>query len=182
MYRWLAAHNIKTTDVEIVQLDASALSQAFAQGNIDAMFAWEPYNYNASSKIPTLSESWTTELYSGRHTVVMNTDYLQKNSIVAERVIRGFIKAEEYIKNYPEDAKKVVMEKTGMSDVALNKLWGEYIYKVQLDDKFLNIINDESSWIKSSTGKSSTVDVTKLVNPTYLRNVNSSLVGGAFKS
>lgn len=181
MYRWLESHNIKTSDVKIIQLDAAALSQAFIQGDIDAMFAWEPYNYNASSKIPTLSESWSTELYNGRHTIVMNSDYLQNNKIVAEQVIKGFIKAENYIKNNPEDAKKIVMDKTGMSEEALNKLWNEYTYKVQLDDKLLNILNDESTWIKLSESNNSKVDATQLVNPTYLLNVDAGRVGEVFR-
>lgn len=181
MYRWLESHNIKTSDVQIVQLDAAALSQTFVQGGIDAMFAWEPYNYNASSKIPNLAASWPTELYNGRHTVVMNSDYLQKNGPVAERVIKGFVRAEDYIKNNPEDAKKIVREKTGMSEEALNKLWNEYVYKLELDNKLLDIVNDEAAWIKSSAGNGSNVNATQLVNPAPLLNVDATRVGKMIK-
>jgi NitT/TauT family transport system substrate-binding protein len=108
MYRWLEANNIDKVDVDIIPLDAGALSQAFVQGEIDVMFAWEPFNYNAISKIPTLAESWPTKLYSGRHTVVVNDNYLKANPKIAEAVIRGFIKAENYIKTNPNEAKKLL--------------------------------------------------------------------------
>jgi len=182
MYRWLSANGIKPNEVTIVQLGAAALAQAFVQGDIDVMFAWEPYNYNAVSKIPNLSESWPTELYSGRHTVVMNDTYSQKNPDVVVRVIKGFVKAEDYIKSNPADAKKIVMEKTGMSQAALDGLWGEYIYKVESDDQLLGILNDEASWIKSSEGNTSTRSAMDLVNSTFLLKVDSGRVGRSFKS
>jgi len=182
MYRWLEANNIKVSDVTIIQLDAAALSQSFIQGNIDAMFAWEPYNYNAASKIPNDSESWPTELYSGRHTVEMNSEYSKSHADVVEKIIRGFIKAEKYIKNNPDEAKKIVMNKTSMSKEALNKLWDEYTYTVQLDDGLKDILNNETSWIKSSGDSSVKGDMSDLVNPTFLLNVDPARVGGVFKS
>lgn len=181
MYRWLEAHNINVSNVEIVPLDASALSQAFTQGAVDVMFAWEPHNYNASSSIQSLSKSWPTDLYNGRHTIVMNSAYLKNNGTKAEQVIKGLIRAEEYIKNNPEDAKRIVMERTGMSEVALNKLWDEYVYKVQLDDELENIIDSEASWIKSSEKNKISDDTTRLVDPTFMLNVDKSRVGEVFK-
>jgi ABC-type nitrate/sulfonate/bicarbonate transport system substrate-binding protein len=181
MYRWLEEHGIKVDEVEIIQLDAGPLAQAFVQGDVDAMFAWEPHNFNAYSKASTTAESWPTELYSGRHCIIMNTDYYDNNTDKAEKIIRGFIKAEEYIKNNPEDAKRIVREATGMSEDALNNLWEEYTYKVQLDDGLLDIINGEAAWIKSSENNASAVDLTQLVNPNALLNVDPSRLGGAFR-
>ncbi len=181
MYRWLEDHDIKSTDVSIIQLDAAALSQAFVQGNIDAMFAWEPHNYNAASKIPNLSKSWPTEIYNGRHTVVMNSDYARAHPETVDRLNKGFLRAEVYIKDNPDAAKKIVMERTGMSASALNALWDEYNYAVGLDDGFLDIIKDEASWIKSSEGNSSQADVLKLTNPASLLRVDTNKVGKAFK-
>lgn len=177
MYRWLEAHDIKTDEVEIIQLDAAALSQAFVQGDVDVMFAWEPYNYNASSKVPNTSESWPTELYSGRHTINMNTAYLGENPEVAKKIIKGFIKAEEYIKNNPEEAKRIVMERTNVSEDALNALWSEYTYKVQLDDQFSTILEEEADWISSSDNSDSTIDPTKMIDTTFLSAVDAGRVG-----
>ena len=176
MYRWLEAHDIKTSDVTIVQLDAAALSQAFVQGEVDVMFAWEPYNYNASSKVADVSESWPTEVYSGRHTINMNTAYLENNPEVAKKIIKGFIKAEEYIKSNPEDAKKIVIERTSMSEDALNALWDEYVYKVQLDDQFSTILKEEASWIRLNDGGNSTIDATKMVDASFLSEVDAGRV------
>src|SRR5690606_22341142 len=120
-------------------------------------------------------KSLPTELYSGRHCVVMNSGYFQNNTDKAERIIKGFVKAEEYIKNNPEDAKKIVRDRTGMSEEALNELWGEYTYKVQLDDGLQSIIDDEAAWIKSNENTDSNVDLSKFVNAKALLNVDPSL-------
>ncbi|MES2876223.1 MAG: NrtA/SsuA/CpmA family ABC transporter substrate-binding protein [Patescibacteria group bacterium] len=181
MYRWLEANGIKKDEVEIIPLDATALSQAFVQGNVDVMFAWEPHNYNASSKIATMSKSWPTELYSGRHTIVMSSDYLKNNPAAAERVIKGFIKAESYIKNSPDDAKKIVIDRTGMSKDALDKLWGEYDYTVGLDDELAKIIKDQSSWISASQNDDPSVDLNGFVNSAHLLQIESARVGKTYK-
>lgn len=183
MYRWLEAHNIKISDVKIVPMDAAALSQAFVQGNIDVMFAWEPYNYNAVSKIPNLAKSWPTDagLYNGRHTIEMNSAYLRDHSDVAERIIKGFIKAEDFIKSNPDEAKQIVMERTSMSKDALDGLWNEYTYKVELDDEFLSILSNEATWINANSDNKSNLDPAKLVNPTFLQNVDAERVGKVFR-
>lgn len=182
MYRWLEQNNISQNEVEIIQLDAAALSQAFVQGDIDAMFAWEPYNYNAASKLPNLAESWSTEIYSGRHTVVMNNDYASQKPEVAESLIKGFIRAQEYIKNNPEEAKRILMDRTKISEDTLNGLWEEYIYKVQLDDGFLDIIQDQASWITTSQDLKPNKDAARLIDPSYMLAVDDKRVGGAFKN
>lgn len=177
MYRWLEAHDIETDEVEIIQLDAAALSQAFVQGDVDVMFAWEPYNYNASSKVSDTAESWPTELYSGRHTINMNTSYLEDNPEVAKKIIKGFIKAEEYIKNNPDDAKRIVIERTNMSEDALDALWSEYAYKVQLDDQFSAILKEEAAWISSNGDIDSTIDATMMIDTTFLSAVDAGRIG-----
>lgn len=180
MYRWLEAHGIKTNEVTIVPLAAGSISQAFIQGDIDAMFAWEPLNYSAYSKIPTLATSWPTDLYSGRHTVVMKSSYLDKNTAVAERVIKGFLLAEKFIQTNPDESKSIVAQATGMSKEAVDKLWSEYTFKVQLDDGLKTILNNEANWI-SSTGKTAlSVDPAKIVDPRAMLSVDPGSIGGAF--
>lgn len=180
MYRWLEDQGIGSNEVEIIQLDPPALSQAFVQGNIDVMFAWEPHNFNAYSKIAEKSKSWPTELYSGRHTVVMNSSYLNSNTAVAERIIKGFLLAEDFIKNNPEESKRIVREATGISSEALNNLWGEYTYKIQLDNEFKTILTDEADWIKKTGNNSTNVNAANIVDSRALRSAEPRRVGGGF--
>lgn len=176
MYRWLEEHEITEDQVEIIQLDAAALAQAFVQGDIDVMFAWEPYNFNAVSKNPDLAESWPTEIYQGRHTVVMNSAYAANHNEAVSRLIRGFIAAQEFIETHPEEAKRIVVDRTGISAEALDGLWDEYTYKVQLDDALLSIVEDEADWIQPGS-----VDgVKSIVNPEFMLAVDTARVSGGY--
>lgn len=177
MYRWLEANNIKVSEVEIVPLDATALGQAFVQGNVDVMFAWEPHNYNASSKIASRSKSWPTELYAGRHTVVMNSDYSSKHQDVAEKMLKGFIEAEQFIRAHPDAAKAIVRERTKMSSEALEELWKEYDYTVGIDEGLYDIIDDQSSWIASEQNPQSRSSAAGLVNVKFLTDLEPGRVG-----
>ena len=180
MYRWLEANNIQPNEVEIIPLDATALAQAFVQGNVDVMFAWEPHNFNASSKISSMAKSWPTDLYEGRHSVVMNTEYYNKNMGTSEKMIKGFVKAQEFIQSNPDEAKKIVLDRTGMSAQALNGLWKEYGYEVGLDNDFASILEGQSDWINANQAKSAK-DPLKLIDSRALMNVDSTKVDKTFK-
>ncbi len=184
MYRWLAANNIKTSQVTIIPFsNPSAMVQALVQGNIDAMFAWEPYNYDVTNEIPALARSYLTpaNLYSGRTTVVMNSSYLNSHLDIAKGIIEGLIKAVDYIHSNPNDAKKIVMARTGMSMNSLDALWNEYDYKVELDNGLQAILNNETSWIKSTGGDGANIGPSKIVNSKVLLVINSNKVGSDFK-
>lgn len=180
MYTWLKEHKIGINEVNIIKLDPKGLSQAFIQGEIDAMFAWEPHNYNAYSKIPHLALSWATELYDGRQVVIMNKNYLDSNQLVAERLARALIHAEQFIEENPQESMKIVRESTGLSQSAVEALWPEYRYQVDIDKDLVAILEKESQWITLGKTSSSHLDLSQMVDARALRAVDATRVKGKF--
>lgn len=181
MYRWLEAHDIRPDDVDILAMDPPTMVQAFVQGDIDAMFAWEPHNFNAYSQIPDLSASWPTELYSGRHSIIMNADYLSAHKAAAEKIIAGFIKAEGFISEHPAEAKAIVEKVTGIDAAVLDSLWDEYVVKVELDNGLLSILGDEAQWISETDGVKQLPDFADFIDAAPMLAVESERVGTDYK-
>lgn len=146
MYLWLENYDIKPEQINIVSMKPPTMVQGILQGEIDAFFAWEPHNYKAYSQAPDSLKNWETSLYSGRHSIIMNQDYVKNNPEVVEKLILGFIDAENYIKGNPESAKEIVAKTANMDMVTLDSLWDEYKVSVELDDNILPILNKEAAW------------------------------------
>jgi ABC-type nitrate/sulfonate/bicarbonate transport system substrate-binding protein len=146
MYLWLENYDIKPEQINIVSMKPPTMVQGLLQGDIDAFFAWEPHNYKAYSQDPERLKNWETNLYSGRHSIIMNQAYVKANPEVVEKLILGFIDAENYIKDNPESAKEIVAKTANMDMDTLDSLWDEYKVSVELDDNILPILNKEAAW------------------------------------
>jgi ABC-type nitrate/sulfonate/bicarbonate transport system substrate-binding protein len=123
---------------------------AFVKGDIDAYFAWEPHIYYAQKQLPQESTVFLAgEVYHGRHSVAMNKEFVRTHPKVVEKLIRGFLRAEKFVSEKPEEAMAIVSKITGMDVEALKTLWPEYKVTVQLDSQLIQILNQEARWARS---------------------------------
>lgn len=173
--RWLDANDLTTQDLEIVALDPPSLVQAFIQGDIDAMFAWEPHNYNAYSELGANAMSAPTELYEGRHSIIVNANFPQSHPGEARLLLQGLQRAEVFISEHPAEARAIVSEATGMDEDVLEQLWTEYEFRIGLDAGLLTILQDEAEWIAASEG-GTVPELISFIDPSSLRAVDPGLV------
>jgi len=151
MYRFLEANGMTAKDVQITNMSPPEMVTALVSGNIDAFFAWEPHIYYAREHLPTTTSVYSAgDLYAGRHSVAMNQDYVNTHPEVVGKLIRGFIAAERFVAEHPDEARAIVERRTGMEDRALRQLWGEYKVNVQFDAGYLAILESEARWARSA--------------------------------
>lgn len=173
--RWLDANHLTSEDVEIIALDPPSLVQAFLQGDVDAMFAWEPHNYNAYSQLGHLAASAPTTLYEGRHSIIMDRQFTTSHPDEARLLLEGFRLAEKFIAEHPAEAKAIVAKATGVDPEVLEQLWGEYNFRIGLDDRLLAILQDEAEWIVASEG-GEVPELASFIDAKALRAVDPALV------
>jgi ABC-type nitrate/sulfonate/bicarbonate transport system substrate-binding protein len=150
MYEFLRANNIKLDQVKIIDLEPPDMVTALVNGDIDAYFAWEPHIYYAQNRIPEKTIVFMPgDLYSGRHCVAMNQEYVRSHPAVVEKLIRGFLRAETFVQENPDSAQAITSKVTGMPVDALKAIWPEYETKVVLDSNLVNILTKEALWARS---------------------------------
>ncbi len=153
MYRFLEANGLTPKDVKITNMGPPEMVTALVSGDIDAYFAWEPHIYYARQRLPHGTAVYPPgDLYSGRHCVAMNQDYVAAYPDVVLKLIRGFIRAEQFVAEHPAEARAIVAMRTGMDDAALRDLWSEYDVKVQFDRAFVPILDSEARWARGVQG------------------------------
>lgn len=179
MYKFLEKHDIGLDEVKITNMSPPDMVISLVQGNIDAYFAWEPHVYYAKQQLGEKAIVFEPqELYAGRHTIAMNQKFVQENPTVVEKLMRGFLRAENFVKKNPEEAMNIVSEVTGMDKAALKTLWKEYRIKVQLDAAFLEILEKEGKWVLSLKNLTSQQlpDFRKYIYSQALKRVNPASV------
>jgi ABC-type nitrate/sulfonate/bicarbonate transport systems, periplasmic components len=155
MYEFLKNHSVPIKEVKVTNMSPPDMVTALVQGSIDAYFAWEPHIYYAQKQLSQQSVIFPAgDLYHGRHCVAMNKDYVRAHPEVVEKLIRGFQRAEQFVKDNPDEAMAIVSEKAGIDIEALKALWPEYKVKVGFDDQLIQILEQEARWARSITNSS----------------------------
>jgi ABC-type nitrate/sulfonate/bicarbonate transport system substrate-binding protein len=148
MYRLLQATHIETSDVKIVPLQPPDMVSALVRGDIDGYFAWEPHIYYAQQQLGTNGVIIGPDsLYYGRHCVAMNQDFVRKNPEIVIKLLKGLVKAEDYVQVHPEDAKAIVAQYTNTNRAIIDSLWPEYEVRVELGGELLDFLGAEARWI-----------------------------------
>jgi NitT/TauT family transport system substrate-binding protein len=149
MYEFLKTNGIPLNNVKVTNMAPPDMVTALVKGDIDAYFAWEPHIYYAQKQLPQVSIVFPAgELYYGRHCVIMNKDFVHVHPEVVEKLIRGFLRAEKFVNENPEEAMTIVSKITGMDKEALKTLWPEYKVSVRLDFNLVQILEKESQWAR----------------------------------
>ncbi len=154
MYRFFNHYGIAPGDVKIANMSPPDMVVAYARGEIDAYFAWEPHIYYGKKQVPDDSlVFYPGQLYQGRTTVNMNRDYVHQHPEVVRRVIRALLAAEDFVRWHPEEALEVASKRLNMEPAVYRELWPEQVMRVELDDGFLRLMEGVGKWAAEKSGR-----------------------------
>jgi NitT/TauT family transport system substrate-binding protein len=154
MYRFFDHYGIAPGDVKIANMSPPDMVVAYARGEIDAYFAWEPHIYYGKKQVPDDSlVFYPGQLYQGRTTANMNRDYVRQHPEVVRRVIRALLAAEDFVRWHPEEALEVASKRLNMEPAVYRELWPEQVMRVELDDGFLRLMEGVGKWAAEKSGR-----------------------------
>ncbi|MCK1710844.1 MULTISPECIES: NrtA/SsuA/CpmA family ABC transporter substrate-binding protein [unclassified Bradyrhizobium] len=143
----LKSAGLMAKDVTLVNLRPQEMLPALAAGSIDAFDTWEPHISNAKKALgEAAGELDTKGTYSETFNIVVMRAYLDANPALVEKFIGALIDAEIWTKAHPDEAIAVVADAAGMKRDELSAIWAEYIYRVRLDDRLIEILRTHAAW------------------------------------
>lgn len=102
-------------EVEFVVVDRNSLPQALSSGQVDAIVMTDPVGYIAQKEygyVPVLdtatSKGWKDEYCCD---LVVTNQFIEKNQAAAKALTEAIQKGSLYIKQHPEEAAKMLIEK-----------------------------------------------------------------------
>ncbi len=104
---------------------------------------------------------------------------LDANPAIVGKFIAALIDAETWLKAHPDDAISTVAEAVGMKRDELQGIWPDYVYRVRLDDRLIEILNVHAAWrLASGNHPPGAVmpDFSKVIAPETLKNLDPARV------
>jgi len=154
MYRFFDHYGIALSDVKIANMSPPDMIVAYAKGDIDAYFAWEPHIYYGKKQVPDDSRVfYPGQLYQGRTTVNMNRDYVRQHPEIVRKIIRALLAAEDFVRWHPAEAVEVASKRLKMEPAVYKELWPEHVMQVELDEGFLRLMEGVGKWAAEKAGR-----------------------------
>jgi NitT/TauT family transport system substrate-binding protein len=139
---------IEYSDVEIVDMNVFEMTDAIAKGDLDAIFTWQPHVLNAQKKLGENGIILESRLkYTTAWLIVVRKDYAEKNPEVLEKFLRVVVKAENFIKENPEEAIRIHAEVGGTDKETVEVLWDVVDFELTLSEGLLTTMEEESRWL-----------------------------------
>ena len=144
---FITASGISRKDLEYINLKPDEMFDALVNGEVDAVSSWNPYILNLRKE---LGDNGLTSYGGGIYTLFWNLvgtqDFVNKNPEIARKVLRGLSKADEFIKENPDESQKITSDSMDLDSALVSELWDIHEFEVTLDQTLVLALEDEARW------------------------------------
>ena len=175
----LTREGLALHDVRVVYLAPGELQEALRSGSVDAVVVSDPYAYDIKKTLGGEAVSWSAQ--GGQDvfwTLISRESILKGRPGMSERLMRAMIGAEGFIKEHPDEAKRIVSRLYGLGMPYLDIAWPRNRFEVSLDQALLFTLDMQARWYKESglAGASALPDYLKLIDFTGLERADPDAV------
>jgi len=149
MHLVLNEQGLSNEDVTISFFKAEQLPVKLAAGEIDAFSMREPYISQAIGKLGADNSLVFSlpGLYIQDDLLVTNRQQLERQPEVSRSILRALIKAEEFVRQQPEQAKTIVARQLKIEPQKINSVWNTFTLSVGLEHPLLLRLERQASWM-----------------------------------
>jgi ABC-type nitrate/sulfonate/bicarbonate transport system substrate-binding protein len=150
---FLEVNAIPPSEVELVDIKPAQLAEALAQGEVDAIATWDIYVYEAKQKLGDNAVSWQAQNMQDYHWLILGKEQLARHTEAIKRFLTALKKAEAFVRNDSEKARKIIMKKGEFDSQFMDQYWGEVKLRVSLGQSLVLAFEDEYRWSRQLQGQ-----------------------------
>jgi NitT/TauT family transport system substrate-binding protein len=151
MNLFLERAGISRSNVSVVALNPPEIAAAISRGDVDAVFAWQPFIYNAQQALGTNYVVFNTEgIYNHPFSVVVMAESIPNYNEALKKLILGLIQAEKFIKENRSESIQIVAKRIDIDLKIVEALWDNYVFEVGLDPSLIQSLKKEGEWAKKA--------------------------------
>lgn len=161
--RFLISNNMSFSDVDIINLSPSEMTDQISKGQIDAVVTFEPNPYNIEKILGDNAIVWSAQGEQNTYATLYSTDeFIKNHPQIIERYLQSLIQAEQYVKNHDTEAKAILAKAMNYDDSYISYIWPKISFSLNLEQELLLTMEDEARWAIENK----IIDQTKV--PNYL--------------
>lgn len=140
-------NGIDASDVEIVNMKPGEMVEAIVNGDVDAIFAWEPNILKATKSLGDNAIILPSNVgYEATFNLAAMNDYIENNPELIRSVIKALVKAEEFVSNNREESIDIIASHLETDREDIDKLWDGYRFKISLSQSLILTLEDVARW------------------------------------
>ncbi len=178
-YEFLNKLGITKDQIEIVAQKPGDIPAALISGSVDAIAIFDPFAFIAEKQLGDKSITFTDESVYSELYVIEAKQSVKQDSATLEKLLKGLVAAEKFVKDNPEEAKTIVIRYTKLDKETIDRIWNSFDFRIALTPQLLEYWNREAQWAKDS-GKVKPETVTPnfrdIIFEAPLKKVSSSAV------
>lgn len=173
---FLLEHQILNDELEIVDMSPEEQLKAMKNGEIDVSVSWEPYASFIQKELGDNAISLDTELtYSTLWLSAVLNSYAEANPEVLVAYLKSMEMAQDYIRENPEDAQKLLARKVNVPQDIVESLWTEIDFELSLSERMLTLLEDQARWmIRNNLADTTIQNMNQFINYSPMENVHPS--------
>lgn len=148
-YNFLKKHGINENEVEIISQTPQDMPAALANGSVDAVSIFDPFAYIAEKQMGDKGITFTDpNTYSELYVITARQETVEKNRDTVDKLLRALVKAQQFIKDNPDQAKDIVVKYTKLDRGVVDGIWSNFVFAPALNQTLLDYQNQEAAWAK----------------------------------
>jgi len=146
--RFLYLHGIDATAVTLVDVPVNRAVDALANGEVDAVTAWQPYIDRIQERMGDEVVRWSVQQGQPSYTLLMcRGEWAGDHGELLTRFLTALVQAESYIVHNPEAARAAIQQRLGYDADYMASVWPDYSFSVMLDQALVVAMEDQARWI-----------------------------------
>lgn len=148
----LVTSYIRPSEVHIVDLTAQNMVHALVSGTVDAVSTWSPHTLEAGDQLGDNAVMiHDPSLYKMTWNLVVSRGWIRKSPESIQKVLLAIIKANEFIRENPQEARSITSENMGTKSPFVKKEWEDYTFTVELGQSLVLNLEDQARWLRRRT-------------------------------
>ena len=147
LHIFLVKYGLSEQDITLSFRKAEELPDALVTDKIDAFSMREPFIGQAKGLLGDKAVVFSEPgLYLKTFHLVAPRGFIRQKPAVIDRMIRGMLRAERFVREEPDRAIKIVADKLRLPESEVETLWSELNLRVSLDQDILSNLEDKARW------------------------------------
>lgn len=172
--RFETLHGLEAGSVEVEDLEVASLARALLGGAIDAAVLWDPWAADLRGRLGDRASVFSTRsVHTVNWLLVAGRSRVREQPDVADRVLRGYLRAVDLIHRQPLRARRLHAERSSWSPEALAPLEEKVIWNVELDWSVLTNMHAQLRWLETerADGHRGTLPPKRYLEPAALERI-----------
>ncbi|MDR7866594.1 MAG: aliphatic sulfonate ABC transporter substrate-binding protein [Sporomusaceae bacterium] len=159
----LEKNGLAMNDIQFIHMSMDDLATALVRGDVDAGVMWDPLltRLGEAGEIRVLADG--TGIYEAYAVLMASGEMLDKHPAAVDAVLKAFRRGSEYLRQHPEEGKKLLLEDIRMPETLLAKVVGKFNYDDKITDRFVADMKDTEAFMRKGGLLKNPVDVEAFV-------------------